>query len=78
MTDQLTDNMVAVLQKIAEVAHGKYNEAAVQGLERRGLVTQPPYKGLILTERGYFQWLFMQGRINKEMLEDLLKGAGDD
>ena len=74
----LTDNMKAMLIGIAEASHGIYNGGVVTGLLRRGLLCRKAYKGLVLTEKGYFMWLFLKGRIGEETLEELLKGAADD
>ena len=76
---ELTDNMKDVLKAIGETAwdHG-HNGSVVAALERRGLARTIPFKGLVMTQRGYFVWLHLIGDIGDETLERCLVGATDD
>lgn len=78
MTGELTDKMKAVLRKLGETNHGRYNGGVIQGLARRGLVEHPPYTGLVLTEKGYFHWLFLIGEIDEITRDQLLETSEDD
>ena len=76
---ELTDNMKNVLKAIGETAwdHG-HNGSVLAALERRGLARTIPFKGLTMTEKGYFVWLHLIGDIDNETLERCLVEAADD
>jgi len=75
---ELTDNMKGVLKAIGETAwsHG-HNGSVVKALERRGLAVTIPFKGLVMTQRGYYVWLHLISDIDDETLERCLVGADD-
>ena len=76
---ELTDNMKNVLKAIGETAwdHG-HNGSVLAALERRGLARTIPFKGLVMTQKGYYVWLHLLGDIDKHTLDELLPGAGDE
>jgi len=76
---ELTDNMKDVLKAIGETAwsHG-HNGSVVAALGRRGLARTIPFKGLVMTQRGYFVWLSLLGDIDEYTLEEYLVGASDE
>ena len=76
---ELTDNMKDVLKAIGETAWDHdHNGSVVRALERRGLARTVPFKGLVITQKGYYVWLHLIGEIDDEMLEQCLVGASDD
>ena len=76
---ELTDNMKDVLKAIGETAWDHdHNGSVIRALERRGLARTIPFKGLVMTQRGYFVWLHLIGDISDETLERCLVEATDD
>ena len=76
---ELTENMMVVLKKVGQTAHYEgHNGSVVGALIRRGLLAHQPFKGLVLTQRGYYIWLFLESELDEEQLCSLLEKASDE